>query len=114
VQVNVKHFLSGSNPIGNEEIDSIALHSTLPQCCCHSLTDTKNLSAFVFGEVSQVNGMSIWNHEQVTRSYRLNIHERRTKFVMMEGAYFNLTRDELADNTFITHWRLISLWPTTS
>lgn len=48
MEMNVKNFLHGCFAIRKKEIDSFDLYATLTQRCSKSLSDTKNLCAFLF------------------------------------------------------------------
>ena len=102
VKVDMKDFLHRRLAICEEEVDPFALHATSADRGCDSLTLHHQAPGSRGLEVSEIRCMANGDHEDMSRIYRLNVHERGALVITKQECRRQLTGQYAAENA-ITH-----------
>ena len=91
VQVGVKDFLAGGFAIRQKEVYAFAFQATLAQGHVQTLGDAKYLRALFLDQVANVRRVPVGNYEHVAGIDRMQIHECRTEFILVDHGDFQFT-----------------------
>jgi len=91
VKVDVKDLLPCRLTVRKEEIDPLTPQTARPQSRGYFLRYTEHFGAGSLFEVGQAGRVGVWDHENVTGVYRLDIHKSRASLVPINDAARKLT-----------------------
>ena len=84
VEVDVEDLLPRSPAVRQEEVHPFTADSAPAQRAGQSVGDSKHMCAGVFIQIGKRGGVARWNHKQVPRIHRLDVHERCAAFIRVD------------------------------
>jgi hypothetical protein len=100
MEMHVEDLLRGGGAVGKEEIDAFAPQATCTKGGSRSLRDRPHMPASGFIEFRQIGRMALGDDHGVALSDRADRHEPEDGGVLVEGADWTTSSDNLAEDAF--------------
>jgi hypothetical protein len=97
--MGVKNGLPSCTSICQEQINAFTAQIARADGLSHPLTDYKHPLGMVLINAAQIRKMPIRHHEQMTRNYRLDIHEYCDKLILKDNTRLSFAGHNFTKNT---------------
>jgi hypothetical protein len=96
VKVHMEDLLAGGLPVGEKEVDAIAIEARAAECRSCALSHAEQFSSIIRAEVREKRGVSSWDNKHVTPNNRLDVHKGHRALVLVDDAYLCLSLGKAA------------------